>query len=232
MANYTLLIPHMLKWEGGYSSDPDDTASSFATKTKLNGHPIHTNKGITFQTWVSTSNELGHPKTEQAFLNMTSSQWGKIMKKFYWDKVYGDKIKSQAIAEILTEIVWGSGVGGLKQNVILLQKFLKDAGYKIEVDGSIGPQTVDTINKYVTEKGKAGENRLYDLIWQSRANQLKNYKSAWKHLNGWMNRMNDHYKSAMGKLKELVTDNPIKSGIVSVFLIVGAIFFLTKKFKK
>jgi lysozyme family protein len=32
MANYTLLIPHMLKWEGGYSSDPDDTASSFVTK--------------------------------------------------------------------------------------------------------------------------------------------------------------------------------------------------------
>lgn len=232
MANYKLLIPHVMKWEGGYSSDPNDTASSFATTKLLNGNPIHTYKGVTFQTWVNTAKELGHSPSQSAFLRMTDAEWGKIMKKFYWDAVYGDKINSQPIAEILTEIVWGSGKGGLKVNIIKLQKFLDADGYKLDIDGILGMQTVNAINKYVKDNGSAGEKRLYDLIWQSRADQLKTYSTAWKHLNGWMNRMNDHYKSVMGKIKELVTQNPVKSGIVSVFFILGGLFFLSKKLKK
>jgi len=232
MANYKLLIPHVMKWEGGYSSDPNDTASGFATKKLLNGNPIHTYKGVTFQTWVNTAKELGHAPTEEAFLKMTDAQWGKIMKKFYWDAVYGDKIKSQPIAEILTEIVWGSGKGGLKTNVIKLQKFLSSQGYSLDIDGVLGMQTVNTINKYVTEKGSIGEKTLYDIIWQSRADQLKTYSTAWKHLSGWMNRMNDHYKSALSRLTELIKQNPTGTGLVSVFLVLGGLFFLTKKLKK
>jgi lysozyme family protein len=138
----------MLKWEGGYSSDPKDTARSTSTSKLLNGYPIHTNKGITYATWLNSASTLGHPKTEQAFLNMTSAQWGKIMKKFYWDYAWGDQIQSQAIAEILTEIVWGSGPGGLKPNVILLQKYLKDRGYDPKgIDGGMGKDTVAALNQ-------------------------------------------------------------------------------------
>ena len=223
----------MLKWEGGYSSDPTDTASSDSTSKILKGNPIHTNKGVTFAVWKSTAKELGHSPSEEAFLNMTSSEWGKIMKKFYWDSVKGDQIQSQAIAEILTEIVWGSGPGGMKPNVILVQKFLKDRGYDpMGIDGKIGTNTVNAITKYVYDKGAPGEKEIVDLIWNNRANQLKTYSSAKYHLKGWMNRMNDWYSNASDRIKEFIKDNPTGSGILGTAIVLFGVFLLGKKFIK
>lgn len=223
----------MLKWEGGYSSDPTDTARTVATSKLLNGHPIHTNKGITYDTWLKTASALGHPKTEQAFLNMTSSQWGKIMKKFYWDYVLGDDIQSQAIAEILTEIVWGSGPGGVKPNVILMQKFLKEKGYDPKgIDGKIGKNTVNALNKYIYDKGASGEKQIVDLIWKNRSNQLKGYPSAKDHLKGWMNRMNDWYKNSSDRIKEFIKDNPKGTGILGSVVFLAGLFLLGRKFIK
>jgi lysozyme family protein len=223
----------MLKWEGKYSSDPTDSARSTSTKKLLNGHPIHTNQGITYATWLNTSSALGHPKTEAGFLNMTSDQWGKIMKKFYWDYVFGDQIQSQAIAELLTEIVWGSGPGGLKPNVILLQTFLKNKGYDPNgIDGGMGPDTVKALNKFTSEKGAKGIQEIVSLIFKNRSNQLKSYPSAKDHLKGWMNRMNDWYSSASDKIKQAIIDNPKSSGIIASVSILFGLFLIGKKFIK
>lgn len=233
MANYRLLIPHMLKWEGKYSSDPKDSARSTSTKKLLNGHPIHTNQGITYATWLNSASKLGHPKTESGFLNMTSDQWGKIMKRFYWDYVFGDQINSQAIAELLTEIVWGSGPGGLKPNVILMQKFLKDRGYDPQgIDGGMGPNTVAALNKFTKEKGAKGIEEIVSLIFKNRSNQLKGYPSAKDHLKGWMNRMNDWYSSASDKIKQIIIDSPKSTGIIGSVAILFGLFLIGKKFIK
>jgi lysozyme family protein len=223
----------MLKWEGGYSSDPKDEARSTATSKLLNGYPIHTNKGITYATWLNSASTLGHPKTEQAFLNMTSAQWGKIMKKFFWDYAWGDQIQSQAIAEILTEIVWGSGPGGLKPNVILLQKYLKDRGYDPKgIDGGMGKDTVAALNQFLYDKGAKGEKEIVDLIWNNRAKQLKGYSSAKDHLKGWMNRMNDWYTNSSDRIKEFIKDNPTGTGILGSVMFLAGLLLLSKKFIK
>jgi len=238
MANYRLLIPHMIKWEGGLSADPEDTASSYPSTYKMpynpyKGKPVHTNKGITFKTWVSTSKELGHPSNTDAFIKMTDAQWGKVMKKFYWDVGKGDSMNSQIIAELLTEIMWGSGNGGLKPNVILMQNFLKKKGYDPQgVDGVIGTNTINALNSYLSKTGKAGEKELYDAIWNNRVSQLRTYGTFYKHGQGWLNRMNDLYKSALTKATELIANNPIKTGLFSAFLIVGGLFLLGKKYAK
>lgn len=240
MANYRLLIPHMKKWEGGLSADPDDTAASYPssylkTNNPYKGKKVHTNDGVTFRTWVDTAKELGHPATTDAFIKMTPEQWGKIMKKFYWDFVYGDAINSQIIAELLTEIIWGSGNGGLIPNVRLLQNFLKNKGYdvgKAGADGKMGMDTVKALNSYTEKTGKAGEKELYDLIWNNRVKQLKSYGTYYKHGTGWMNRMNDLYQSALSKALELIEQNPIKTGLLSTFLVVGGLFLLGKKYIK
>jgi lysozyme family protein len=233
MANYKAIIPHMLKWEGGYSSDPNDEARSTSTSKLLNGHPIHTNKGITYATWLNSASTLGHPKTEQAFLNMTSAQWGKIMKKFFWDYAWGDQIQSQAIAEILTEIVWGSGPRGLKPNVILLQKYLKDRGYDPKgIDGFMGNDTVKALNQFLYDKGAKGEKEIVDLIWNNRANQLKGYPTAKDHLKGWMNRMNDWYKNSSDRIKQFIKDNPTGTGILGSVVFLAGLLLLSKKFIK
>jgi lysozyme family protein len=233
MANYKALIPHMLKWEGGYSSDNTDDARFDATTKLLKGYPIHTYKGVTFGTWKNTAKELGHSPSEEAFLNMTSSEWGKIMKKFYWNYVFGDKIQSQAIAEILTEIVWGSGPKYLKPIVIKLQKLLQEKGYDPKgIDGRMGTDTVNAINKYVYDKGAKGEKELVDFIWNNRVEQLKTFSTAKYHLKGWMNRMNDWYSNASDRIKQFIKDNPTGSGILGVSIVLFGVFLLGKKFIK
>lgn len=223
----------MLKWEGKYSSDPGDTARSVATTKMLNGHPIHTNRGVTYATWLNTAAELKHPKTEAGFLNMTSDQWGKIMKKFYWDAVLGDRIQSQAVAEILTEIIWGSGPGGLTPNVILLQTFLKNKGYDPKrIDGDMGTNTLNALNKFTAEKGSKGIQEIVDILWKNRVEQLKGYKTAPKHLGGWMNRMNDWYSSTSDKIKKMLIDNPKSSGIIAGVSILFGLFLIGKKYIK
>jgi len=231
MADYKAYIPHIFKWEGGWSSDPTDT-TPLKTNKIYKGHPVHTNKGITFQTWLSTAKELGHPKDENSFLYMTESQWGKIMKKFYWDYVWGDQINSQRIAELLTEIVWGSGGGELRPNVILLQKYLKDKGFDPgRIDGYMGNRTVTALNGFLSKSGSSGEKEIIDLIFNNRKKQLASYPTAWKHLKGWMNRMNDWYNNASDRIKQYIKDNPQGGILGTAFLVFGALV-LAKKFIK
>lgn len=223
----------MLKWEGGYSSDPTDTTRTVATSKLLNGRPIHTYKGITYSTWLSAAPKLGFPKTEEAFLNMTNEQWGKVMKKMFWDYAWGDQIQSQAIAELLTEIVWGSGPGGLKPNVILLQKFLKEKGYDPKgIDGRMGENTVKALNKFLSDKGAKGEKEIVDLIWNNRSSQLKGYSSAKYHLAGWMNRMNDWYQNSSDRIQQFIKDNPTGTGLLGSVVFLAGLLLLSKKFIK
>jgi lysozyme family protein len=129
--------------------------------------------------------------------------------------------------------MWGSGNGGLKPNVILMQNFLKKKGYDPQgVDGVIGTNTINALNSYLSKTGKAGEKELYDAIWNNRVSQLRTYGTFYKHGQGWLNRMNDLYKSALTKATELIANNPIKTGLFSAFLIVGGLFLLGKKYAK
>ena len=43
------------------------------------------------------------------FYEMNNDDWGAIFKRGYWDKVKGDKIQFQSIANVLVSWAWGSG---------------------------------------------------------------------------------------------------------------------------
>jgi lysozyme family protein len=107
MANVDKYAKWVLKWEGGYVNDPLDAGGE-------------TNKGITLATWKSAGYDTTKKisvvitKTGKRYTNITASlyemadeQFTKILKEKYWDKWQADRIKSQSVAEMLVQWMWG-----------------------------------------------------------------------------------------------------------------------------
>ena len=170
MAKIELLVPKILKWEGGYVNDPLDKGGA-------------TNMGVTLETWRN----VGHDKDGDGdidaedikLLNVEDATM--VMKKFYWDKWHADDIKSQGIAEILVDWVWASGVWGIK----IPQSILG-----VTQDGNVGPLTLKKVNDY------SNQHELFDKIKQARLNFIdgiiKNNPSQSRFEKGWKNRINSY----------------------------------------
>ena len=168
MADFKHIIPFIKRAEGGYVNDPLDAGGE-------------TNKGITIATWKSMFGDKAHDR----FLKMSDEDWGVIFKKLYWDKMLGDQIHSQRIADIIVDWVWGSGSHYAEADVqdILVHAF----GDHIAVDGAFGPATIAAINA-------ADEQRLFDLIVVKRNwffdQCVVSHPTNARFLQGWKNRLN------------------------------------------
>jgi lysozyme family protein len=170
MAKIELLVPKILKWEGGYVNDPLDAGGA-------------TNKGVTLATW----RHVGHDKDgdgdiDAADIKLLSVEDATmVLKKFFWDKWHADDIKSQAVAEILVDWVWGSGVWGIK----IPQRILG-----VAQDGNVGPLTLKRVNEYPNQQ------ELFNKIKQARIEFIdgiiKRKPSQVRFEKGWKNRINSY----------------------------------------
>jgi len=172
MADHRQIVPFFYKWEGGTSNDKSDSASSY--DCGIGG--IHTNKGVTYGAWVGVfgTNQV------QRFLDMTDCDWGLIFKSKYWDRVKGDDINSQAIANVLVSWAWGSGS---RTAVKQIQRVVNTP-----VDGVIGKITIGAINA-------DDEVELFDECIKARESffryiAVRNPKNK-RFLKGWLNRLRD-----------------------------------------
>ena len=117
--------------------------------------------------------------------------WLGIYKIGYWNPMQGDKIPSQAIAELLADFAWGSGTGGA---TIQLQKYLNSKGFGLLVDGGFGQKT---LNALLTHIKRAGEKQAFEGIYQWRLKFLRSLSTA--SINpGWFTRMADFYNYGIG----------------------------------
>jgi lysozyme family protein len=173
MASFDSFFPTLLKHEGGFVNDPVDPGGA-------------TNKGITLETFQSCARQyLGIEPTLDNLKALTDAQAGKIYKPLYWDKVRGDEIGSQALANIVFDFQVNAGGNASK----LLQKVLNDMGAKpaLLVDGDIGPTTMAVLKNMdgaeVYRRYKQGRIDYYqDLVAKRPA--------LGKFLNGWLSRVN------------------------------------------
>lgn len=163
MADINKIVPKILKWEGGYVSDPADTDGGC------------TNKGITLTTF---RRYYGRSKTCDDLKRITDTQWKHILKSGYWDKMGADNIQNQSIAELCVQMCWGSGA------VTAIKKIQRCLG--TEADGIVGPKTLALLN------GKNREE-IHAKLWEMRRiwflNIVKAQPRKQKFLNGWMNRL-------------------------------------------
>jgi len=168
MADYKHIIPFIKKAEGGYVNDKDDAGGE-------------TNKGITWKTWLSVFADNTHDK----FLAMSDEDWELIFKHNYWNKMCGDDIHSQRIADMIVDWVWGSGKHYPEADVqdILIHAF----GQHIAEDGDFGQATINAINS-VDE-----ETLFNDIVakrfWYFDQCVVAHPTNA-KFLQGWKNRLN------------------------------------------
>lgn len=167
MANSKIIVPFILKAEGGYVNDPQDQGGE-------------TNKGITISQWNAVFGSDCHDR----FMAMSSEDWNLVFKKYYWDAVLGDEIQSQRIANFVSDWCFNAGKFYPSSGVqdILIHAF----GAHLVEDGNFGAQTVSAIN---TVK----EEDLYNDIIQKRLDFYDKcvalHPTNIKFLQGWKNRV-------------------------------------------
>lgn len=187
MAKVELLLPKILKWEGGFVNDPADSGGA-------------TNKGVTLSTYTTYRKAHGmKPPTVTDLKKITDAEVMAILKEFYWDKMRADEIRNQSIANLCVNNLWGSGTGYIKTIQTVLG---------VKADGTVGPVTLAAIN------GNPDQRGLFQKLWLRRKKffedivassvasyerkkgrkateqeLLKNTKKRF--LKGWLNRLND-----------------------------------------
>jgi len=171
MADFNVFFPHLLKHEGGFVDHPSDPGGA-------------TNKGITMSTFrMFAGSLLGVEPTLSNLKNLSDEQAGKIYKKMYWDKIRGDEITLQELANIVFDFYVNAGANGAK----LLQRVLKDMAQNVSIDGVIGPATMKILDsldqREVYQRYKKGRIAYYESLVKKNP-KLKVF------LKGWLNRVN------------------------------------------
>lgn len=177
MADFNLAIPKVLDLEGGFQNHPDDSGNYY------NGELIGTNRGITPGVYAAY---LGRDVTESDMLAITQAIAKDIYKVRYWDRIKGDLINSQAVAEIFFD---GAVNHGVSRGTKLMQETLnQNFGDNLSVDGVVGPLTLAAINQAnASQLHNAYKARRIDFYHQIVANK----PSQSVFLQGWLNRMNE-----------------------------------------
>lgn len=168
MANINDLVPHILKFEGGFVNDPDDLGGA-------------TNKGVTFKIYKLYRNRKGLPIPSVGDLKrLSNDEFTDILKTMFWDACRADDINSQSVANAIVDWAWHSGTTTAVKEI---QRVLE-----VKADGIIGNITLSAINSQsplpLFGKIKAARVKYIERICKSRPQNQKYYR-------GWMNRIND-----------------------------------------
>lgn len=139
-----------------------------------------TNKGVTIATW----RKVGYDKDGDGDIDVDDLRLltdrdvrDRVLKPHYWDRWRADEIKSQSVANILVDWVWGSGAYGIK----IPQRVLG-----VRIDGIVGSKTIAAVNAQ-------DPRRLFELIKQERRDYIERIcvtrPTNKKFKRGWLNRL-------------------------------------------
>jgi lysozyme family protein len=96
----------------------------------------------------------------------------------FWNPLKGDQLKSQKLADVLFSMNVVAGANAIK----MLQEALNSFGYRLDVDGVVGPKTLQAINA-------ASESKLHNKFKENMAEFFSTRPTADKFLTGWLNRL-------------------------------------------
>ena len=164
MADFRKFAPLLLESEGGFVNAPDARGGA-------------TNRGITLNTYEGWCRNHGYPRpTVDRLKEMDLETWERIAKELYWDKVGGDDIRDQRVANIFCDWAFNSGTGIITRVQVLVG---------VKADGIVGKKTISAINAQDPARLFADLKRLRTSFYHSVARRGKNRK----YLRGWLARL-------------------------------------------
>lgn len=180
------LVPFIQKWEGGLSRDPNDTASSNPAPWPYKGLTgWHTNKGITYTTFISNASKLGYEPTKENFFNMPDELWLKILKGAYVAAFPVDKIAHlPRIQAVIITWAWGSGQSGAERYLANFQR--EEMGI---VDSNITPEEI--VKNFKKKINPVNESVWFEKLCKRRLEDMRKMRTWSAHGRGWTNRIND-----------------------------------------
>lgn len=179
MASFDKAIINTFKAEGGFQKDATDNANY------VNSVLIGTNRGISAQGYYGFYKKV---PTVNDIKNLTVEQAKQIFKGNYWDKVCGDFIVNQSVAELMFQFVIGSGSSQISD--------IKDIANKV------GGKSILILNDLpITKLDAAHINTLNQELFHARMKEwrfelynriIAKNPAKKKFLKGWQNRLNTH----------------------------------------
>ncbi len=154
MASFDLVLPTILRFEGGYSFDPRDPGGE-------------TNKGVTMAVFRQCSHALLGLEPSSANLKaLTDAQAGILYRNLYWRHMQGDLFECQELADIVCDFYVNAGTHA----TCLLQKVIYGEGGRVICDGCIGAGTLKALHALpqptVYRLYKAGRIAYYRQLGQ------------------------------------------------------------------
>lgn len=136
-----------------------------------------------------------------------------VYSALYWAPLMADKIVNQGAAVALFDFAVNAGIGRAVKEA---QEALNSMGYKLAVDGGMGPATLAAINRAGAAFGNALTNRRIEFYKRLAASNPGKYG---KYLAGWIKRANTFFNAAA----------PKAGGLLLVAAASGAAFYLWRK---
>lgn len=185
--------------EGGLANGKNDKSSKNMCPTPLNGKYYHTNRGITYSTWVLV---FGKYKNKR-FLEMSDADWERVFYERFYNVIFHEELPNSILFWALE---WGF-MSGAKVAAKHLQLCINKSttnlpGKLLKPDGVIGDLTIGRM-KLIPEE------QLFDALIQYRSDyfhfisdpengktdeeRLQYFKNK-GYLNGWLNRLNKFNK--------------------------------------
>ncbi len=166
MASYKYHVDFLLRWEGGYVDDPKDKGGA-------------TNMGVTLATWKKIGYDIDGDGiiTKNDIRKLTRCDFEYVV-RHYWNRINGNKIQNQNVANIIFDWFWHSGNVAIKK----VQQILG-----VRADGIIGKITLRAINDYRDQQGLFYKIRDRRLLFIDRI--IKNNPSQKKFERGWKRRI-------------------------------------------
>lgn len=179
------LTPFLLQYEGGLSRDSFDEASSHPAPWAYKGvSGYHTNKGVTYSTFVALAPKCGYAITPDNFFLMPNDIWLKILKEGYMKPYPLDKISHlPRIQAVIITWAWGSGVSGSETYLARFQREVMGIN-----DSNITPsEIVDNFKKRINP---INELEWFNKLCDRRSSDFKKMNTYYKHGKGWETRLN------------------------------------------
>ncbi|WMX13222.1 glycosyl hydrolase 108 family protein [Aureispira sp. CCB-E] len=144
------MLPTKRRWRriiAGYQDLYNDKGNWSSNQVGV-GTLIGTNRSIAAPTLIAWRGRMVS-KAEMENLSITEAM--QIYKVRYWDKIQGDFIQSQALADILADMKSSAGGNAIKE----MQRTLNDLGERLLVDGAFGVASVQALNRQTLRVGQA-----------------------------------------------------------------------------